>query len=173
VVDTEPELASCYQNLINIKGISEIYFYNKNPEFLLNGFKSIFNVVEAAGGIVKNPAGEYLFIFRNGKWDLPKGKIEKGETIEDAAVREVEEECGIKGLTISKPVETTYHTYVRDDREVFKPTYWFEMTSSDTSALVPQEDEGITEVRWISVKDLDMVKNNTYPSIQDILLSLN
>jgi ADP-ribose pyrophosphatase YjhB (NUDIX family) len=171
-VISEKEMVNAYQILMTNKEIKEIFFYNENQEFLLNCFKSMFKVIEAAGGLVKNSKGEYLFIFRNGKWDLPKGKIEKNESIEKAAVREVEEECGIKGLSVLKQLETTYHTYPLNDLFVLKPTYWFEMNCSDNSELVPQLDEGITEARWISVKDLGIVKENTYGSILGIIAGL-
>jgi 8-oxo-dGTP pyrophosphatase MutT (NUDIX family) len=171
-VNSETELVNAYRTFMQAKEVGEIFFYNKNEDFLLNAFKSMFKIVEAAGGLVKNPEGKYLFIFRNGKWDLPKGKIEKGEEVKEAAMREVEEECGIGGLTIIQQLETTYHTYTMENKEILKPTYWFEMTCSDTSALLPQTEEGITDVKWLGKKDLEVVRKNTYASVKDLIEGL-
>jgi len=171
-VSSAGEMSDFYKQLIGSKDVNAIYFFNASEDFLLDSFKSMFKLVEAAGGLVKNAKGEYLFIFRKGKWDIPKGKIEKGEAIKVAAIREVEEECGISGLTIIKPMPTTYHTYIIKEKTVLKPTYWFEMSSTDTSVLTPQLEEGITEVRWIAAKDLGMVKENSYESILDVIESL-
>lgn len=171
-VASRKELTDFYQDVMTCKEVNEIWFCYENVELLLEWFSSMYKVVAAAGGLVKNENGAFLFIFRNGKWDLPKGKIEKGETIEVAAVREVEEECGIGKLRIVKQLNPTYHTYLLKEQQVLKPTYWFEMTSSDTTALVPQTEEGITEVRWIAIKDLGVVRDNTYESILDVIAHL-
>ena len=118
---------------------------------------------------MKNETGEWLFIFRNGKWDLPKGKVEKKEAITKAAIREVEEECGIGKLTIIKELPTTYHTYYMEERAILKRTYWFEMLCKDTSVLIPQLEEGITDVKWLSKKQLRQVLENTYESVKDVM----
>jgi 8-oxo-dGTP pyrophosphatase MutT (NUDIX family) len=166
------EMKSFYSILIGSSEINEIRFYNKDENLLFEWFKSMFKIVEAAGGVVKNPNNEYLFIFRNGKWDLPKGKIEKNELVKDAAIREVEEECGISKLEIVKELPTTYHTYSIEDKAILKPTYWFEMSSSDGSKLVPQTEEGITDVQWIKDGDISKVRENTYGSILDLIEEL-
>jgi len=171
-VSSPEEMAEFYSNLIKLKEIEKIFLYNENESLLLEWFKSLFNIVEAAGGLVKNNKGEYLFIYRHGKWDLPKGKIEKGESIKKAAVREVEEECGISELTIGKEITPTYHTYHINEKQILKPTYWFEMICGDNSQPVPQEEEGITEVRWIRPENFEMVKKNTYESIKDVIAEL-
>jgi ADP-ribose pyrophosphatase YjhB (NUDIX family) len=168
-ISTSGEMAEFYPVLINRKEIREIYFYNENESFLFEWFKSMFKIIEAAGGLVKNLKNEYLFIFRHNKWDLPKGKIEKGESIREAAKREVEEECGISGLSINREITPTFHTYLVNEIQVFKPTYWFEMNCSDTSLPVPQKEEGITEVRWIGKEDFETVRKNTYESIKDVI----
>ncbi|MCW3085908.1 MAG: ndx1 [Bacteroidetes bacterium] len=171
-VSSATEMSDFYHELISSKDINEICFCNSNELFLFDSFSSMFKLIEAAGGLVKNNKGDYLFIFRKGKWDLPKGKIEKDEAIRTAAVREVEEECGISDLTIIKEIDTTYHTYFIKEQAVLKPTYWFEMTSSDASVLKPQLEEGITEVRWIAPKDFNMVRDNSYESIMDVIAEL-
>ncbi|MGQ0829546.1 MAG: NUDIX hydrolase, partial [Bacteroidota bacterium] len=153
-IESEDEMRLIHDELINKNNIQEIYFFNKDQELLFRYFTSMFCIIEAAGGLVKNKKEEWLFIFRNNKWDLPKGKIEKKESIKTTAIREVEEECGIKGLTILKELPTTYHTYYLEEKAILKPTYWFEMYCNDTSKLKPQTEEGITDVKWLSKNDL-------------------
>ncbi len=171
-IQSERQIKEAYSTFILSNDVQQIYFYNADENLLLSYFKSMFKIIEAAGGLVKNKKNEYLFIFRNGKWDLPKGKIEKGETIEIAAIREVEEECGVNSLKITKQILITYHTYFVGEREVLKPTYWFEMECDDSSKLVPQKEEGITDVRWIAKKDFSIVKENTYESILDVIATI-
>ena len=170
-IGSQEEMTIAYNDLIIKKELKVLFFYNPNLDFLFDCFKSMFRLIEAAGGLVENANGEFLFIFRNGKWDLPKGKIEKGEKVKEAAIREVEEECGIKGLTIVSELKPTYHTYYLEEKLVLKPTYWYKMMCSDVSNLVPQTEEGITDVRWIAKKDFKMIKENTFPSILDVLTS--
>jgi 8-oxo-dGTP pyrophosphatase MutT (NUDIX family) len=107
-----------------------------------------------------------LFIFRNGKWDLPKGKAESKETINQTALREVEEETGVSGLSITKPLEITYHIFKRLDRYQIKVTYWFKMYSEFDGELIPQEKEGITKVKWIPASKLKKVLSNSYANIK-------
>ncbi len=168
-IQSKDEMRIIYEELLNKNNVNEIYFFNENLELLFDYFASMFRIIEAAGGLVKNKKGEWLFIFRHGKWDLPKGKIEKGEAIKTAAIREVEEECGINGLTIVKELPTTYHTYFMEEKAILKPTHWFEMSSNDPSKLKPQTEEGITEVKWRAEKDLQQVFDNTYDSVKDVI----
>jgi 8-oxo-dGTP pyrophosphatase MutT (NUDIX family) len=132
--------------------------------------KKSVTLVEAAGGLVKSKKDGYLFIFRNGKWDLPKGKLEKGEKPEEGAVREVEEECGISIDKCGKKIVNTYHVYTLKGAVVLKKTYWFKMKYDGKAKLKPQIEEGITEVRWMGKKDINLVAGNTFPSIMDVLL---
>jgi 8-oxo-dGTP pyrophosphatase MutT (NUDIX family) len=132
----------------------------------LKSFLSLLPNVIAAGGKVHNNKNEILFIFRNGKWDLPKGKAEAKETINQTALREVEEETGISGLSIIKPLDITYHVFKRMDQFYIKITYWFKMHSEYEGVLIPQEKEGITEVKWISESKLTKVLNNSYANIK-------
>ena len=163
------EMQMMYDELVNKNQFLEVYFYHENEKLLLTTFSSAFKVIEAAGGLVKNKKGEYLFIFRNEKWDLPKGKLDKGETAKNAAVREVEEECGVGKLKIVKELESTYHTYHEEEKAILKKTYWFEMSCEDDAKLVPQKEEGITEVKWLSKNELDQFYENTYESIKEVL----
>lgn len=132
-------------------------------------FCDLYLILEAAGGIVVNDKNCLLMIFRNGKWDLPKGKIENGEDSDTAAIREVFEECGVSGLSLKKQLNTTYHTYPYKEDKVLKKTFWFQMSTSDTNKLIPQLEEGITEARWLTRGQVKEALNNTYSSISDLL----
>ncbi len=144
---------------------------NADKDFL-NFRKALLNL-DAAGGVVKRK-GCLLFIFRNGKWDLPKGKIDTGESAEVAAMREVEEECGINSLKITGKLNPTYHIYRSPYRKtrgewIFKKTYWFEMDYSGIENGTPETEEGITDIRWFKMNQLDEVLQNTYGNIKVLL----
>ena len=128
-------------------------------------------VIVAAGGLVANKAGELLMIFRRGKWDLPKGKLDKGETIEQCAVREVQEETGLKNIILDKPAGTTYHDYYDTYKktDVTKQTHWFLMHIDEEQDLVPQTEEDISEIKWVGKIDLAECLKNTYPNIIEII----
>ena len=126
-------------------------------------------MIEAAGGLVFNKDGDILMIFRNGKWDLPKGKLEIGESIEECAIREVEEECGIYGLDITEKLLETYHTYNMDGEEVLKKTYWYKMKTDYSAKLIPQIEEGITKVSWIDKNQIAEKMRSSYGNISDVL----
>lgn len=171
-VQSKDELHIKYSELAKNNDVNEIYFLNPDINKLLGYFSSLFRVIEAAGGLVNNGKDQWLFIFRNGKWDLPKGKIEKGEGIKTAAIREVQEECGIDKLSIIKKLSPTYHIYSIEKKEILKCTYWFEMLCKDNSKLVPQLEEGITEVKWIDLDNLKQVYDNTFESVKEVLKAL-
>jgi len=139
-------------------------------ESAFNEFKSFFKIIKAAGGIVKNSNDEKLFIYRLDKWDLPKGKIESREGIEAAAIREIEEECGINELTITNQLKDTYHIYTFNGQLILKQTYWFELTSTFEGELIPQLEEDITKVEWLTDDEINSkVIKNTYASIDELL----
>ena len=142
---------------------------NNNLKELKKAFFKNFTTIEAAGGIVENDKKELLFIFRQGKWDLPKGKVEKGEDIEATAEREVEEETGVTQLKMKKKIGETYHTYNAFGKHFIKTTHWFHMTCPSKQEVKPQTEEDIAEVKWVKVKDINEPLENTYPSIKDIL----
>ena len=138
-------------------------------EYMWRDFCSHYQLIEAAGGVVVNSKREVLWILRNGKWDLPKGKIESGEKVEDAAVREVKEECAVRGINRGALLGVTYHTYSYKSEAILKKTYWYAMTCSSEQVLKPQLEEGITEVVWADkTKHLSCV-SNTYTSIVELL----
>ncbi len=135
-----------------------------------NAFNSLFIRIEAAGGIVRNNKEEYLFIRRLGVWDLPKGKLHKKEIATEGALREVEEETGLKNLVINKELPSTFHIYKdRDGKAILKETYWFEMMCHDSQILVPQLEEDITEVKWFSASEINIPVQNTYASLRHLL----
>jgi 8-oxo-dGTP pyrophosphatase MutT (NUDIX family) len=166
------ELNMEYGKIIKNRKLTEVYFVNKNVELMFELFLSMFRIIDAAGGLVKNKNDEWLFIFRNGKWDLPKGKIEKNEKIKTAAIREVEEECGISKLKIIRELLPTYHIYSLEEKQVLKRTYWFEMTCADKSPLIPQTEEGITDVQWFNLQEVKQALENTYSSIKEVVKNI-
>ena len=131
-------------------------------------FKSFFTLIEAAGGFVQNENHELLCIHSLGKWDLPKGKLEKNEQIDECAIREVEEECGIENLKITSPVFHTYHTYRLKGTHILKRTHWFKM-STKTQELTPQTEEDITDVIWADESKRAKISANTYPNIKLVM----
>ncbi len=139
-------------------------------EFAFKDFYTHFVPIEAAGGLVFNEQNEVLLIKRLGKWDLPKGKIDGDESDEEAAIREVEEECGIGSLSITSPLPSTYHCYKQHNHRFLKTTYWFKMSTTDTKPLVPQKEEHITEARWENWENLNPLTLDSYASIQDLLM---
>jgi 8-oxo-dGTP pyrophosphatase MutT (NUDIX family) len=136
-----------------------------DPEQLIN----LFPVINAAGGLVKKPNDQILFIFRYGKWDLPKGKMEEGETVSETALREVAEETGVTGLKITKELIPTFHTYKMDGKRVVKKTHWFEMSFVDDSLIQPQVIEDITVVKWLNQKDIPWAMRDSYASVIELL----
>ena len=132
-----------------------------------------FKFIEAAGGLVTLPDGRILMIRRLGKWDLPKGKSEKGETLQETAIREVVEECGLASLpTITGELLNTFHTYHRNGNHILKHTAWYTMTYNGDNTLHPQYDEDITEAVWIAENQLDIILQNTYKSIKQVFEKL-
>lgn len=158
-----------YKRVVSESGVSHYFILAKDVNKVFKRIKISLKVIEAAGGLVKNEEGDYLFIFRRGKWDLPKGKIEIGENVKDAAIREVEEECGVKVKQIGRIICKTYHVYELFGELILKRTTWYHMDAENQFKLIPQMEEGITDVRWLPVKDMNLVKQNTYSSIQEVI----
>jgi len=152
--------------VLNKKNIKSVHLFHKNRDKLLKHFFKLIPTVIAAGGKILNSKSDTLFIYRNDKWDLPKGKAEKNEQLSETAIREVIEETGIKGISITKPLDITYHIFKRNEEYRLKITYWFEMFSEYEGEFIPQLDEGISDVKWIKIEDLENIKNNSYPNIK-------
>lgn len=146
-----------------IEGISLLC---ENLEVCWEEFQSYFKSQKAAGGKVLNANNEVLFIYRFNKWDLPKGKLEKGESISSCAIREVEEECGITNLHIIKSLETTYHIYQEKGKTILKTTYWFLMYTDYVGELIPQSEEGIEKVVFKNEDEVKLAQENTYENIK-------
>ncbi len=138
-------------------------------DLLLKQFNSVFLHIEAGGGIVCCKDSSILFIFRNGKWDLPKGKPDKQEDITETAVREVEEETGISGVKIIQPAGITRHAYLENSNLYLKTTFWFKMRVEGKPDLTPQFNEGITDARWVSREETANILEIAYPSIKDLV----
>ncbi len=155
------------------KTTKETILTHPEPDILFQSFREIFQEKPAAGGIV-NSTDKLLFIFRNGKWDLPKGKIEPDENPAEAALREVSEECVITGQTIKKQLPSTYHIYYLTGKNneriwVFKETFWFEMNYNGSEMIVPQEEVVITDAGWFKKDELGKIMGNTYENLKQII----
>ena len=148
------------------KKYSELFLFHVDLKTLWKEFKWFFKIEKAAGGLVTNQNDEILFIYRFDTWDLPKGKIEKGEKKKEAAIREVEEECGISGLTIENKLQKTYHIFQRNEREILKITHWYKMKTDFEGELTPQLEEGITEVVFKNKEQTKMALENSYENIR-------
>ncbi len=128
-------------------------------------------LVEAAGGIVFEPDGRFLLFFRRGWWDLPKGKIDKGESPEQAALREVWEECGLENLKIKAPLPDSYHTYREKGKLILKKTYWYFMSIPEKQNPILQTEEDIEDSVWVSFEEMDAYQYKTYPNILEVVRS--
>ncbi|MEO8766246.1 MAG: NUDIX hydrolase [Ginsengibacter sp.] len=142
---------------------------NEDFKKLQKEFFKHFKLVIACGGLVKNNEGEILLIFRRGKWDLPKGKLDENETLPECAWREVKEETGLTKIKAGKQIDTTYHTYVEFGKHILKESHWYAMQAKADEILIPQAEEDITDIRWVKKTDLSKYLDNTFPSIVSLL----
>jgi 8-oxo-dGTP pyrophosphatase MutT (NUDIX family) len=163
-----------------------VFWSQEHFNKLADDFFSLFRYIEAAGGAVMNENDELLVIFRFGKWDLPKGKISKRKTggaspgedpagdselPADAAIREVIEETGLKQLKIVETLPSTYHIFTRKSTRILKRTYWYRMFANSDQPLIPETEEDISIVRWISRQELPEILENSYPALREIFSS--
>ncbi len=160
-VDIEQLIIKIFQNKIH-----KAYLYHPDEKEIMKTLKSKIPVNKAGGGLVYNKKGEVLFIFRGGKWDLPKGGTEKWEDIEDTAMREVEEETGVNQLRIAKKLQKTYHVFKRNGVYKLKITHWFEMQSDFEGIPVGQIEEGIEKVMWVAPNEIPEILKNSYENIK-------
>ena len=143
--------------------------WHPDLEKLKQSFFKNFTIVDAAGGIVQNENKDLLFIYRRNKWDLPKGKMEMGETAEICAEREIEEETGVKKLLLKYKIGETYHIYEEMGKTILKISHWFYFITSGNQKFIPQTAEDITEVKWIHTRNIKEPMANTHQNIKDIL----
>ncbi|MFK7050855.1 MULTISPECIES: NUDIX hydrolase [Flavobacterium] len=160
-IDIEQLIVSYFQNKIQ-----KAYLYHPDEKEILNTLKSKIKVNFAGGGLVYNSKREVLFIYRGGKWDLPKGGIDKGEQIEETAIREVEEETGVTNLKIIQKLQKTYHIFRRNGKYRLKITQWYEMQTDYDGSLVGQLDEGIEKVAWLNPIQIEEALTNSYENIK-------
>jgi len=160
-VDFKQLIIKYFQNKIQ-----EAYLYHPDEKEIMKVLKTKIPVNKAGGGLVYNKNGEVLFIFRNGKWDLPKGGTNKGEEMVETAMREVEEETGVNGLSISKKLQKTYHIFKRNGVYKLKITHWFEMHCTYDGIPVGQADEGIEKVEWKNPIQIQEALKNSYENIK-------
>ena len=144
-------------------------FYHTDLAELKKAFYKKFTLVMAAGGAVQNEKNELLAIFRRGKWDLPKGKLDKGETLEDCAVREVEEETGLRQVRLLSPLLITYHTYHEGTKFILKESHWYTMQVSGKQELIPQTEEDIQAVKWVTTGEVTALFPECFPSVVDVI----
>ncbi|MVZ61956.1 NUDIX domain-containing protein [Sphingobacterium humi] len=163
------DLEKLFNQSLN-KTEKNVYLYvQPNIEKVFKSLIADLRIIKAAGGLVKNGEGHYLFIHRLGKWDLPKGKVEEDEKMKEAALREVEEECGLKIDYLGRKIMTTYHTYTMRNKFVLKQTKWYEMAVNEVPKLTPQKEEDIDKAIWVKPANLDKIKADTYPLILDVI----
>lgn len=136
---------------------------------LKKDFFKKFTLVQAAGGLVNNEKDETLLIFRRGKWDLPKGKLDEGENLEECAIREVEEETGATNLQLLAPLLITYHTYHEGTKFIMKESHWYTMRTTGEQQLIPQAEEDIHAIQWVAKENLHPYMDESFPSIVDVL----
>jgi len=141
----------------------------ENKETAIQSIFKLFEIIEAAGGIVENDNEELLFIFRRGKWDLPKGKLESGETIEVCAQREIEEETGATHLSLQHKLMNTYHVYHLNGRDILKICHWYYFRCEEQYELTPQLEEDITKIMWFNKKDVSIPMSNTFGTIRNLI----
>lgn len=145
---------------------NELYFESEES---FTAYSSNKIIIEAAGGMVFNAKGELLMMKRRGKWDMPKGKLDDGEGVEDCAIREVMEETGLSPLRLIKKLQTTYHTYPHKGKTALKPSHWYEMEYTGNQKPIPQTEEDITEICWANKEMAVSLIKNAYPSIKEMV----
>ena len=153
-------------NALKSKKVSKLFVYHKSRKKLTSFFIKRFPIIEAAGGLVQHQDGTFLMIYRNDKWDLPKGKIEKAEDFKEGAIREVEEETGVCDLKILKDLPPTYHIFSQNGRYKLKRTYWYFMSTDYAGKLKPQKEENIQKAKWKSKQQIPELLDNAYPNIK-------
>ncbi|SNR15168.1 NUDIX hydrolase [Tenacibaculum jejuense] len=156
-------------NQVKTGKLKGVYLYSKTLELDWQSFCEDYNMIKAGGGLVCNQKKELLFIFRARKWDLPKGRIHQNENIEETAIREVEEECGISGVSIKKFLLNTYHFYYHERKLRLKKIYWYLMYTDYSGKLTPLSEEGIKRVQFKNPIQVSTALQNTYANVRSVL----
>lgn len=163
------EIVDEFEKFIEETNIDNLILLTENIDKGLDKFKKAFKFINAAGGLIMKE-NKFLFIYRYKRWDLPKGKLEMGESPEEAAVRECEEECGINALKIKHALPSTYHIYAHKNGYALKKTYWYKMSTTFEGSFKPQLEENIEKVEWFDKEQIQQhVLLNSYPAIQHIV----
>jgi 8-oxo-dGTP pyrophosphatase MutT (NUDIX family) len=144
-----------------------VYLY-KDVNKVLEAFKKELECIQAAGGFVYT-SNKVLLIFRRGKWDLPKGKLDEGEDLETCAIREIKEETGVEKIQLEQPLTITYHTYYQDGKHILKESHWFLIKAREEEEFAPQTDEDIEKCEWVPFQNLGSYMSNTHSSIADVV----
>ena len=156
--------------MLKSKKVKMLYLYHSKEDKLWYYFLNMFKLIEAAGGLVRNlKTNHFLFIFRNKKWDLPKGRINKNEEVQKAAIREVEEETGVENLSIIKPLNTTFHIFKRNRKHRLKKTFWYLMETDYIGELTPETKEGIEKAIWIEKKLIVSLRSEMYQNLNLVI----
>jgi len=167
--ENEKLVEESVKNFIQQTGKNNLILLSNNVKDTFDLLKKQFVYIRAAGGLIKK-GDRYLFILRMGKWDLPKGKLDGGESLEEAAVRECEEECGVKELKIVKELPSTCHIYPYKGKHALKESFWFSMETDFNGELKPQTEEDIEKAVWLSQEEIqNTVLSNTYSTISDVI----
>lgn len=144
---------------------------DESGKALVKGLEELYEPIDAGGGVVFNEEGNILMIFRRGKWDLPKGKRDDGEKIDECALREVSEETGLHKLELGKKITETYHIYSQYQKNLLKHTTWYVMHGSTAEKLQPQIEENILEARWVSKNELPSILRKSFEAIKEVIVS--
>ncbi len=163
------QLCEILDNFARDEHQTRLHIVHSDLEELRKAIRSCFKNIDAGGGVVFNSKGEFLAIERLGLWDLPKGKLDEGESFEQAALREVQEETGLEDVELGHLLTSSFHTYELKDRRILKETCWFEMNWYGSGEPVLQAEEGITDYRWVNPGDMESILEHTYASIRDVL----
>jgi ADP-ribose pyrophosphatase YjhB (NUDIX family) len=154
---------------MNLSNVKRGIFLHNDLEELFEAFKKEFQFIQAAGGLVHTEQNDCLLIYRKGKWDLPKGKLDEGEVLDKCAVREVQEETGINAIKLEKQLCITFHTYHQDDKHYLKESHWYLMKANTKEVLTPQTEEDIEKCEWVAIDDLAPYIENMHASVVDVL----
>lgn len=157
------------QQQMDRPGIRGAVIEDASEEALKDQLLAMYSYLEAAGGVAYNEKGDILLIYRRGKWDLPKGKLDEGESLDECALREVKEETGLNELTLEDKICDTYHVYAQGSENLLKRTAWYRMKGSSTDSLKPQKEENIMDAKWVNTKDIGPLAARSYEAIRDVL----